>query len=147
MCLVIDQNFHKDLKPKIAEKNIVCYKILKVVDKKLCAPYDHNDNEIDIKKEYISDAFEIYPTKNLDVSDYYEEFMVPAIFPEINHAIHTYCNKPIKNKNIKFSKEKYKVFECIIPKGTLYWKGEGTYSIPTYASEKIKFIKDISKEL
>lgn len=150
MCLYL-----KDKKPKIAKRNIVCYKILNRtrrfnwttdrVEKAYTTPYQHtpinlvNDDIIEGIRcfEPDSSTSDISPiSPNLD-------FLHTEGWKWVMHGgcIHSYRYK--KDANFMWSDAGQVIFKCIIPKGTEYYEGIDGIHQKNYASKKIRFVKQI----
>lgn len=139
MCLYI-----KSSKKKIAEKNIRCFKILAydVNTKKYFAPnfyeYEYTSNGVNKNKLIHS----------LNTSDVYSGDVYKYI---CNIGLHTYRKysdaisdndyyNAISNRTVE-----YKVFECVIPRGSEYFSGAHEHNglKKGFASAKLKLIKEI----
>ena len=133
MCLVI-----KQLEPKIADKDIVCYKLVKRT--KIKGIYKSNFQRF----EYV--IRQLY-TNNLDIR--FADKVIKNLFPSYPHLgiyaveegmFHSYENhlypvilSPLPNCAL---------LKCIIPKGAYYFNGYyGNY--PSYASSQIKILEEI----
>ena len=132
MCLVLSH-----LKPKIADKDIVCYKI---VDKtKIKGIYKSSFQEF----EYI--IRQLY-TNNLDIKfvDRIIKNLCPP-YPQYGTYVieegmfHSYTNyMPFMVAN--FTDES--ILKCIIPKGAYYYEGH-FHHFTSYASSQIKILEEI----
>ena len=133
MCLVTTQ-----LEPKIADKDIVCYKLVKRT--KIKGIYKSNFQRF----EYV--IRQLY-TNNLDIrfADKVIKNLCPS-YPYLGtYAVekgmfHSYVNylypailRPLPNHTL---------LKCIIPKGAYYFKGYFDDS-PSYASSQIKILEEI----
>ena len=63
-------------------------------------------------------------------------------------VFHMYKDYDSAVKAIKWlvprEKESYAIFECVIPKGSRYYEGfTSIYRLPSIASDKLKFIKQL----
>ena len=132
MCLIITQ-----LKPKIADKDIICYKF--VVRTKIKGIYKLSFQEF----EYV--IRQLY-TNNLDIksinkiieciilTDYsYVSYIEEGMFHSYANNLYPVILSPLPNCAI---------LKCIIPKGAYYYKGECDES-PSYASSQIKILEEI----
>lgn len=125
MCL---QTF--ETKERIAESDIVCYKILRMLDNgRFATPYVGKkvSNKVLCGKRLFKPSF--FSIKDIrNVSN----------FKEIRRGyIHCYASKP--NPHYVMSREI--VFKCVIPKGTRYWYDE-IYG--EYAARKIRFVEEMA---
>ena len=127
---------------KIAENDIVCYKILeKTKDEKY--PYKTPYQDTPVSREIINGTQEFIGLGNRDNKHY---FITSTVISE--GYIHTFKFPLIAIDECKrllscFGKE-YCLYECIIPKSTKYYEGFNDQIRTTYASEKIKFIKKMN---
>jgi hypothetical protein len=131
MCL---QNVKK---LKIAAEDITCYKVIIEREEGVyITPYrrahvcigETYHSEIDWEDEFVEEALHSFTTMN-------------------GAEMETLW---WKNQSTVYSKESFKIAECIIPKGALYGKGvyntcvnlaPGTQFVKSYASDCIKYIK------
>lgn len=116
MCLTVKRIRHLNGKPKIAKRNIPCFKVLYMhTSGRLCTPFQNTP----VKRDSIE-------------SGLYADSLDFMINGEIYHGIHSY-----KDARKAFGTTIY--CDCIvcayIPKGTKYWIGKGG----VYVSECIKF--------
>ena len=146
MCLVTEQ-----LKPKIASKDITCYKILLLTsDNFYISPYRHFtffENQVNPKKVF--KAKKSWWTINIHGDDL-EVFNDNGIdaFTLNSGVFHMYKDYDSAVKAIKWlvprEKESYAIFECVIPKGSRYYEGfTSIYRLPSIASDKLKIVKQI----
>ena len=124
MCLIASH-----IKPKVAEEDIVCYKILQVYSDKICSPYME------------------YKWKLGKVRRAWGWWNIPRN-PDIEGiqkgCFHSFETLDDAVSEARVARGNLYVYECVIPKGTKYWAG--TYSrmrIPSYASRKLKVVKKI----
>ena len=126
MCLITIQ-----LKPKIADKNIVCYKIVK--KSKVKGVYKSGVQRF----EYI--IRQLY-TNNLDIK--YINIIIKkhySLFIIEKDMFHSYANYlPTKSA----PSPNYITLKCIIPKGSYYFEGRQNNSLG-YASSQIKILEEI----
>ena len=129
MCLYIEKN-----SSKIAKKDIICYK--------KCIQFEGN----------LRTLYMLVPLPN-NIIGYTQKAEGHIIIHEklfspyciINRgAIHTYKNKPKINNYGNFINNPIKIYKCVIPKGTKYYKGTVYSNTIGYASKKIKYIKDVT---
>ena len=126
MCLFINH-----LEPKIADKDIICYKLVKRTEIK--GIYKSNIQ----KFEYITR--QLY-TNYFDIK--YVDMLIKRrynLFAIENGMFHSYAS------NVYFILKPLQyctLLKCIIPKGAYYFKGYyGNY--PSYASSQIKILEEI----
>ena len=133
MCLITTKNI-----PEIAQEDIVCYKYYIVEKKggkeKLISPYYRvpapNLNEVvSTKLDKIS-----LPT-GFDIKD--------SAYYTIREGFHSFkCLKHvIQDIDTWIKYPNYKIFKCVIPKGTKYYEGKSNES-SSYCSESI-ILKEI----
>ena len=146
MCLITEQ-----LKPKIASKDITCYKILLLTSGNFyISPYRHFtffENQVNPKKVF--KAKKSWWTINIHGDDL-EPFNDNGIdaFTLNSGVFHMYKDYDSAVKAIKWlvprEKESYAIFECVIPKGSRYYEGfTSIYRLPSIASDKLKIVKQI----
>ena len=125
MCLYLQHS-----EPKIADKDIICYKLVKRT--KIKGVYKSNF----LKFEYI--IRQLY-TNYFDIK--YVDMLIKRRYnlPAIeNGMFHSYANY----LSIITVLPDLVVLKCIIPKGAYYFKGYyGNY--PSYASSQIKILEEI----
>ena len=126
MCLFINQ-----LEPKIADKDIICYKLVKRTEIK--GVYKSNIQRF----EYI--IRQLY-TNYFDIK--YVDMLIKRrynLFAIEEGMFHSYAS------NVYFILKPLQyctLLKCIIPKGAYYFKGYyGNY--PSYASSQIKILEEI----
>ena len=126
MCLFINH-----LEPKIADKDIICYKLVKRTEIK--GVYKSNIQRF----EYI--IRQLY-TNYFDIK--YVDMLIKRrynLFAIENGMFHSYAS------NVYFILKPLQyctLLKCIIPKGAYYFKGYyGNY--PSYASSQIKILEEI----
>ena len=146
MCLITEQ-----LKPKIASKDITCYKILLLTsDNFYISPYRHFtffENQVNPKKVF--KAKKSWWTINIhgDDLELFNDNGIDA-FTLNSGVFHMYKDYDSAVKAIKWlvprEKESYAIFECVIPKGSRYYEGfTSIYRLPSIASDKLKIVKQI----
>lgn len=129
MCLLTT---HK--KPKIANEDIVCYKIYIEDNNKLYSLFMKAEAPLigEIETSGLSSPF--YRGGHT--------FEVERGFHSFSYLkdIKCYLENIIRCDSYFLLKIKYSIFKCVIPKGSLYYKGyfDGYYS---YCSENIKLIE------
>ena len=131
MCLEVNRLRHLRLKPKVAKKDIVCYKVIKYGKTGFFTPFmgmPVDVHECHKKREGLIDPlckFQEYPYPKTNLGHF------------INHGIHSWRNVNDAMLNRCSSDEVPSlVLRCIIPKGTRYWIGkEGDY-----VSETLKIV-------
>jgi hypothetical protein len=136
MCLIVNRFRHWQLKPKVAKKNILCYKILEI---------DIADETYNYKK-LIRTPYQGDLIKSFDkciTPDYFQEEFKMGEQLIIEHGIHSFRNiTAAKNRNLELSIGRlpndiqYVIAFCYIPKGTKYWIGRDC----DYCSECLMFV-------
>lgn len=123
MCLIVDK-----CNALVAEKDITCYKIYVYLE---------------YRDEYRS-PFRLDRIKKFNKVIHVPQFLDPIEGNAVYLGFHTFCNEEdAKYLATLFS---YKVFKCIIPKGSKYYKGITASSLeksaPGYCSESLIVISD-----
>ena len=126
MCLFINH-----LEPKIADKDIICYKLVKRTEIK--GVYKSNIQRFEyIIRQLYTNYFDIKYVDMLIKKRY-------NLFAIENGMFHSYAS------NVYFILKPLQyctLLKCIIPKGAYYFKGYyGNY--PSYASSQIKILEEI----
>ena len=132
MCLVVKKIRHLNNKPKIAKKDIICYKMFRVTKLGLQSPFrgiiwNCGDN---IKNGYMrADNFQMIPEKIDNIGNCI-----------INNGLHSFrkLEKPTDCPYTQYINEMTKIDDyvtalCIIPKGSRYWIGRDN----DYCSESL----------
>ena len=145
MCLVIT----KFNKPKIAQEDIKCYKILfksSVYPDLFYAPYQHFNYKLGVT--YFTNISVSYNCNIFGLSFF--RYMFYNIFDKfldvkgVNQGFHSFVNlkNAIEEINSDIDYKELVIGECIIPKGSKYYKG--AYSnYNGYVSDSIKINKII----
>lgn len=133
MCLIIDKNLNKKYKPMIADKDLVCYKVLKQkgwLFKHFYSPYF--DFEWKKNVEYTIEM-------NVSVITHGEHFVKKGFHAFINKELIDFRCIPcfITTCDGKTKPLKQILVECIIPKGSEYYIGKNNDIV----SNKMKFVK------
>ena len=123
MCLIVDK-----CNALTAEEDITCYKVYMYLE---------------YRDEYRS-PFQLCCIKEFNKVIHVPIFLDPVEENKVYFGFHTFCNEEdAKYLAILFS---YKVFKCIIPKGSKYYKGITASSLeksaPGYCSESLIVISD-----
>lgn len=136
MCLIVNRFRHWRLKPKIAKKDILCYKVFKIRSVEdssymtLTTPYQHCFTK-NLEKSMIPDYFQKEVFKN--------ERTKQNI---IDHGMHSYKNIIAARNTVleltewRYSDSIYTIVPCYIPQGSKYWIGYGG----EYCSQILKFL-------
>ena len=132
MCLFINQ-----LKPKIADKDIICYKLVKRTKTKGVYKSSFQEFEYIIRQLY---------TNNLDIKSInkitkytimtaysYTNYIEEGMFHSYASYLYPVILSPLPNCAL---------LKCIIPKGAYYFKGYFN-CLPSYASSQIKILEEI----
>ena len=146
MCLITEQ-----LKPKIASKDITCYKILLLTsDNFYISPYRHFtffENQVNPKKVFKAkkswwtinihgDDLELFNDNGIDAFTLNSGFF--HMYKDYDSAV-----KAIKN-SVTGERESSVIFECVIPKGSRYYEGfTSIYLLPSIASDRLKIVKQV----
>ena len=134
MCLIISK-----LRPKIADKDIICYKLVERTKIKGIYKSSFQRFEYVIRQLY---------TNNIDIR--FADRVIRNLCPSYPHLstyaveegmFHSYVNylypailRPLPNHTL---------LKCIIPKGAYYFKGYFD-DCPSYASSQIKILEEIN---
>lgn len=121
MCLIVYNKF-----PKIATKDIVCYKILKTEDGKLVSSVRHFPFKLNARMRP-KGIFKILAK----MDNILRELAVEEGY------FHTYVYHDTAKSDAFGDNDK--VYECIIPKGTLYF--EGFYGFDSSYASKCLIVK------
>lgn len=145
MCLIIT----KFNKPKIAQEDIKCYKILfrsSVRPGLFYAPYQLFNYELGVT--YFTNIFVSYNCNTFELSFFryifYKFFNDFLDVKGVNQGFHSFVNlkNATEERNSDIDYKRLVIGECIIPKGAKYYKG--TYlSYNGYVSNSIKINKII----
>lgn len=123
MCLVVYNKF-----PKIATKDIVCYKILKIEDGELVSSVRHFPFKLNVRMRP-KGMFKIQAKMNNILGQLAVE----------EGYFHTYVYPYNAKADANWLGNHDKVYECIIPKGTLYF--EGFYGFDSSYASKCLIVK------
>ena len=131
MCLVI-----KQLEPKIADKDIICYKLVKRTKIKGVYKSSFQEFEYVIRQLYINNfdiKFSYFLIKHTSIID------SPITYTE-EGMFHSYasCLYPVTLSPLPWCA----LLKCIIPKGAYHFEGYFDDS-PSYASSQIKILEEI----
>ena len=147
MCLYL-----KNIKPKIAKRDIVCYKILNRTSR-----FNWDTNEME---EMYTTPYQHTPINSVndDIIKGIRCFEPNSSTPHISSSSDLFCLKGFKwamrggcihsyryknDANFMIDDFEQVIFKCIIPKGTEYYKGIDAIGQENYASKKIRFVKQI----
>jgi len=107
----------------VAEKDIKCFKIFKIIDKQIYSPIRPDQWAVGVAN-----------TKKAEIVRTVEEAEKVNYRKEINAGLHCF---PTLAKAIAYRKDTWnsgggilprlKVLPCVIPKGSLYWKNASQY--------------------
>ena len=132
MCLRLEY-----LKPKIADKNIICYKLVKRTKVKGIYESIFQKFEYTIKKLYTNNisiecsnsVIKHFEIQDIEGRDYYIE----------EGMFHSYAN--CSHSALNHAPDEF-IVKCIIPKGAYYYKGYYK-GLTSYASSQIKILEEI----
>ena len=128
MCLVI-----KQLEPKIADKDIICYKLVKRTKIKGIYKSSFQGFEYIIRQLYTNNLDIRFANKSIKRS-FYKRFYIIEEGMFHSYASNLYpILSPLPNCAL---------LKCIIPKGAYYFEGYFDES-PSYASSQIKILEEI----
>ena len=153
MCLITKQS-----QSKIASKDITCYKVLLKLENEInntvfyISPVRHFtyfSNRTDFNNKVFK-AEKAYWLENSPGDDLEPTYIgnEPVAYELNSGFFHMYKDydsavKAIKN-SVTGERESSVVFECVIPKGSRYYEGiTSMYRLPSIASDKLKFIKQL----
>ena len=128
MCLVI-----KKLESKIADKDIICYKLVKRTKTKGIYESSFQGFEYVIRQLY---------TNNLDIrfaNKRIKRYFYKCFYKIKEGMFHSYKSNPYPTLN---TSSYYVLLKCIIPKGAYYFEGYFG-NCPSYASSQIKILEEL----
>ena len=128
MCL-----YTKKRNPRIANRDITCYKVVYVRGGKYYAPCVRSR----IAKRYIIGRCLYYAHGKPVVDGGYYDIEGVRLFAIGKGFIHTYGRIDVAFSQKRLNRE---VYECIIPKGSEYYKDYASYEL---ASTAIRFVRRI----
>ena len=131
MCL-----YTKQVEPKMAEKDIICYKFYKRYNKILISPYQGFaapeigiTTNANLGKSYIPENDNLYIHNYCGFKRVDEGFHSFKTLEEVKHKVNGYRN----SLNLV-------IFKCIIPRGSSYYEGKFD-RYESYCSNSIKLIE------
>lgn len=155
MCLISRTN-----KPKVAKKDIVCYKVLRRTNPIWSVSGFETFYTSDPLPDVVISGKQDFIAQGKFRCELSEGGVIEYIFCgtyNIDYGqIHTYKSlKDVKKSfdcSIKSLKDDHEcvVFKCIIPQGTKYFKGRFqtlnrmTFGVKSYCSDKIRFVEQIN---
>ena len=129
MCLLINQ-----LEPKIADKDIVCYKLVKRTKIKGIYKSSFQGFEYIIRQLYTNNLDIRFANKSIKRSFYKRFYIIEeGMFHSYASRSYPVTLSPLPNCAL---------LKCIIPKGAYYFEGYFDES-PSYASSQIKILEEI----
>ena len=151
MCLITKQS-----QSKIASKDITCYKVLLKLENEInntvfyVSPVRHFtyfSNRTDLNNKVFK-AEKTYGLENSPDDDLEPSCIDDDTYKLNSGFFHMYKDYDSAVKVIKNSppgeRESSLIFECVIPKGSHYYEGfTSTYLLPSIASDRLKFVKQI----
>ena len=131
MCLLIN-----NLEPKIADKDIVCYKFVKRTKIKGVYKSSFQEFEYVIRQLYINNfdiKFSYFLIKHTSIIGSPITYIEEGMFHSYASCLYPVTLSPLPNCAL---------LKCIIPKGAYYFEGYFDDS-PSYASSQIKILEEI----
>ena len=130
MCLVI-----KQLEPKIADKDIICYKMVTKYRIKGVYLSEYQSFEYIIRRLYTNDI-DVKHSEALLQTIYRKDTSLTGIYSISDFMFHSYQSP------YKYSIRADTIVKCVIPKGAYYFEGKhnGRWG---YASSQIKILEEI----
>ena len=128
MCLVI-----KQLEPKIADKDIICYKLVKRTKIKGIYKSSFQGFEYIIRQLYTNNIKIEFSYKLIKPETIFGYFIEEGMFHSYVSYLYPVILSPLPNGAL---------LKCIIPKGAYYFEGYFDES-PSYASSQIKILEEI----
>ena len=128
MCLITDQ-----LEPKIADKDIVCYKLVKRTKIKGVYKSSFQGFEYVIRQLYTNNIKIELSYKLIKYKVLFGHFIEEGMFHSYVSYLYPVILSPLPNCAL---------LKCIIPKGAYYFEGYFDES-PSYASSQIKILEEI----
>ena len=128
MCLVI-----KQLEPKIADKDIVCYKMVERTKIKGVYKSSFQEFEYIIRQLYTNNINIKFSYKLVNYRELFGYFISKGMFHSYVSYLYPVILSPLPHLAL---------LKCIIPKGAYYFEGifDDTFS---YASSQIKILEEI----
>ena len=129
MCLVTIQ-----LEPKIADKDIICYKLVERTKIKGIYKSNYQGFEYIIRQLYTNNLDIRFANKSMKYYFYKNFYKIEeGMFHSYVSYLYPAILRPLPNHTL---------LKCIIPKGAYYFKGFFE-SFPSYASSQIKILREI----
>ena len=129
MCLVI-----KQLEPKIANKDIICYKLVKRTKIKGIYKSSFQGFEYIIRQLYTNNLDIRFANKSIKRSFYKRFYIIEeGMFHSYTSNLYPVILSPLPNCAL---------LKCIIPEGAYYFEGYFD-DCPSYASSQIKILEEI----
>ena len=131
MCLVIN-----NLEPKIADKDIVCYKLVKRTNIKGVYKSSFKEFEYVIRQLYINNfdiRFSYFLIKHISMIGSPIAYIEGGMFHSYASNLYPIILSPLPNCAL---------LKCVIPKGAYYFEGYFD-DAPSYASSQIKILEEI----
>ena len=128
MCLVINH-----LEPKIADKDIICYKLVKRTKIKGIYKSSFQGFEYIIRQLYTNNIKIEFSYKLIKPETIFGYFIEEGMFHSYASYLYPVILSPLPNGAL---------LKCIIPKGAYYYEGYFDNS-PSYASSQIKILEEI----
>jgi len=129
MCLQVKEG----TLPKIAKKDIVCYKHL------ITTSYGY---------------FTTYMHEKVELGNTYSSKLDPIVYNEINMGLHSFSSLKstildAKDELKPYFSHTYIIVKCVIPKGATYYKGtfQTRECVNSYVSDQITYTNQILKTI
>ena len=128
MCLFINH-----LEPKIADKDIICYKLVERTKIKGVYKAQYQEFEYIIRQLYTNNIKIEFSYKLIKPETIFGYFIEEGMFHSYASYLYPVILSPLPNGAL---------LKCIIPKGAYYFEGYFDES-PSYASSQIKILEEI----
>ena len=124
----------KQLEPKIADKDIICYKLVKRTKIKGIYKSSFQGFEYIIRQLYTNNLDIRFANKSIKRHIYTCFYIIEeGMFHSYENHLYPVILSPLPHSAL---------LECIIPKGAYYYEGYFDWS-PSYASSQIKILEEI----
>ena len=142
MCLTLRSKTDKNFAAVKADKDIVCYKIVR-----LSMPLDKSFEILSglYFSDYVYGRNNVCPLFKKEVTGVKDRFFRNYFTADVEHGFHSYVDLATAEQELEFWKDtivstkqcisKFILCEVVIPEGTYYYTGLDSESRMTYASE------------